>query len=307
MTAAERRLLGDAQYRMLCDLVRSQFGLSFGEESRYLVEKRVARRIASLGSASTAAYLHDLRRGDAGREELLQLVDELTTNETYFFRELRQLRALVHEVLPERRLREAGHPVQVWSAGCSSGEEPYSVVMMALEAGLVPGRDLRVYASDVAPSVLTRARRGVYRPSSFRETPDALRDKYFVEKDGLYHIHDDVKRHVDFIRLNLLDDAKMALLGRVDVVLCRNVIIYFDASTKGRVIRSFYDRLRPGGYLLLGHSESLVTLSTAFELCHLREDLVYRRAERSARRVDPWHQLAEEAAADAAAAGRGQP
>jgi chemotaxis protein methyltransferase CheR len=303
---AKKPLLGEAQYRMLCEHVRRHCGLDFGEESRYLVEKRVARRVEQLGSSSVAAYLYELRRGEKGREELVSLIDELTTNETFFFREVRQLRALIHEILPERRLQGVDRPVHVWSAGCSSGEEPYTIVMMALEAGLVPGRDLRVYASDIAPSVLTRARRGVYRPASFRETPDAMREKYFVEQDGLYRIGDDVKKHVDFIHLNLMDPARFDLLGQLDVILCRNVIIYFDQETKQRVIGSFHERLHSGGYLLLGHSESLVTLSTAFELAHLREDLVYRRAPRGARRVDPWHELAAKATADVEAMNRGR-
>ena len=293
-------LLSDAQYRMLCDRVRSYCGLSFLEASRYMVEKRVAKRIEELGASSIGTYLYELRRPGSGREELDALVDELTTNETFFFREVRQLRALIREIVPERRLQDADRPVHIWSAGCSSGEEPYSIVMMALEAGLVPGRDLRVYASDIAPSVLKRARRGVYRPSSFRECPDHLRRKYFHEKDGLFRIQDDVKKHVDFIRLNLMDAAKIDLIGRMDVILCRNVIIYFDQEKKQQVIGTFYDRMQPGGYLLLGHAESLVALSTAFELCHLREDLVYRRAAIGETRVDPWRRLAGQAAVDVA-------
>ncbi|MCG8589354.1 MAG: protein-glutamate O-methyltransferase CheR, partial [Proteobacteria bacterium] len=214
-----------------------------------------------------------------------------------------QLQALFEEIMPEmleiRKANKQPGPVSVWSAGCSSGEEPYTVVMMALEAGLVPGRDLRVYASDIAPSVLTRARRGLYREASFRETEPQLRDKYFSEKDGLWRISDDVKKHVDFIHLNLLDRAKIALLGTMDVILCRNVIIYFDQDTKREVIQTFYDKLRPGGYLLLGHSESLINLSSAFELRHLRSDLVYGKPGAGQSRPDPWHRIVEEAIAKA--------
>ncbi|MCA9511762.1 MAG: protein-glutamate O-methyltransferase CheR [Myxococcota bacterium] len=291
----------DAQFRLLCDVVRAHAGLHFDEGTRYLVEKRVARRMQAVGATSLSAYLWSLRSPGPGSEELVALVDELTTNETYFFREIRQLRALVDEIVPERLVaggaRRGRGPVQIWSAGCASGEEPYSIVMLALEAGLVPGRDLHVYASDIAPSVLTKARRGHYRPASFRETPDPLRDKYFVEKDGLFRIRDEVRACVDFIHLNLLDPSKIALLGAMDVILCRNVIIYFDAATKKRVIDTFYERLVPGGYLLLGHSESLITVSTAFELCHLRSDLVYRRPIPGEERDDPWHRIAAHAAA----------
>ena len=305
---AREALLGDAQYRMLCNRVRDYCGLNFRDDSRYLVEKRVAKRMECTGAPSVASYLYELRRSAPGSDELAELVDELTTNETYFFRELDQLRALISEIVPDRRLGAEDRPVHIWSAGCSTGEEPYTIAMLALEAGLVPGRDLRIYASDISPSVLKAARRGVYRRASFRETPDAMRDKYFIEKGGGFQILDDVKKLVDFIQLNLLDASKIGLLGRMDVILCRNVIIYFDQETKERVIRTFYDHLEPGGYLLLGHSESLVTLSSAFELCHLRRDLVYRRPGPGEERTAGWSQLGQpdERAGDAVGTrGRG--
>lgn len=294
--------LSDSEFRMYCELLRSHCGLHFDESSRFLVEKRVGRRIRELDLGSFAAYRYALR-SSGGEEEVAHLVDVLTTNETYFFRECSQLTALVEEIIPglllKRRADSSSRPVSIWSAGCSSGEEPYSLVALAIEAGLEPGRDLRVYASDISRPMLTKSRRGIYREASFRETSDYLRGKYFTEKDGLRTISDEVKRHVDFIHLNLMDDSKVSLLGTMDVVLCRNVIIYFDAETKRQVIRTFHDRLRPGGYLLLGHSESLINISSAFELSHLKRDLVYRRPIPGEELHDPWHCIAEAAAASA--------
>ncbi len=266
----------DAEFRMFRELLRSHCGLHFADDLRYLLEKRVARRLESLGLHSFASYHYLLRRGGQSDDELARLVDDVTTNETYFMRERDQLRALIEEIVPEL-LEGSGGPVNVWSAGCSSGEEPYSVVMLALEAGLEPGRDLRVYASDISRDVLRKARRGEYRESSFRSMEDGLRRRYFTEGEGVHRISDDVKRHVCFAHMNLLDATRRALLGSMHVVLCRNVIIYFDLETKRRVIGAFEEKLRPGGYLLLGHSESLINLSTAFELRHLRHDMVYRK------------------------------
>jgi chemotaxis protein methyltransferase CheR len=287
--------MSDSEFRMYRELLRSHCGLHFDESSRFLVEKRVARRIRELDLGSFSAYHYTLRSA-GGDEELAHLIDILTTNETYFFRERSQLTALVEEVVPntlmQRRATGSNLPVCIWSAGCSSGEEPYSIVALAIEAGLEPGRDFRVYASDISRPVLTKSRRGVYREASFRETSDYLRNRYFTEKDGLLRISDEVKQHVDFIHLNLMDDSKIALLGQMDVVLCRNVIIYFDAETKRRVIQTFHNRLRPGGYLLLGHSESLINISSAFELSHLKHDLVYRRPIPGEELEDPWHQIA---------------
>lgn len=267
----------DADFRMLSELVRRHAGLHFGAESRFLLEKRVARRLRELELTRFSAYHYLLRSGGRAEGELPELIDELTTNETYFFRELGQLRGLIHEIIPEARLQRPDVPLSIWSAGCSSGEEPYSIVMLALEAGLVPGRDLRVYASDISKRMLRKAREGIYREASFRGTDPVLQQKYFAEKGGLARISDDVKKHVDFIHLNLMDEAKLALLGTMDVIVCRNVIIYFDTECKRRAIQTFHRKLRPGGHLLLGHSESLINLSTEFQLRHLKSDLVYQR------------------------------
>jgi chemotaxis protein methyltransferase CheR len=183
------------------------------------------------------------------------------------------------------------------SAGCSSGEEPYSIAMMGAEAGLVPGEDFRIYASDISRAMLTKSRRGVYREASFRETSAEMKAKYFTEKDGHYRICDEIKKNVDFIHLNLLERDKLALLGTMDVILCRNVIIYFDLETKKKVIETFYEKLRPGGYLFLGHSESLINVSNAFTLEPVGQDLVYRRPVPGEDTSDPWRELADSALA----------
>lgn len=292
--------MSDSEFRMLTELLREYCGLHFGPESRYVLEKRILRRMKQLEIETFSAYHYRLRYESSDNEEMAQLVDDLTTNETYFFRERKQLRALIEEIVPERRLAQPGarEPLAIWSAGCSSGEEPYSIVMLAMEAGLVPSRDLRVYASDISRPMLQRARRGLYRETSFRQTEHALREKYFVEKEGQHRISDEVKKHVDFIHVNLIDSSKIALLRTMDVILCRNVIIYFGADTKSRVIGKFEEKLRPGGYLLLGHSESLINLSTAFELRHLRNDLVYRKPAPGDSPYDPWHAAAAAAMAD---------
>ncbi len=295
--------MSDLEFRMYRDLLKSHCGLHFDESSRFLVEKRIGRRLLELDLRSYGAYHYSLRKR-GGDEEVANLVDILTTNETYFFRERSQLSALIDEIIPELLLRwqrpTSSRPVTIWSAGCSSGEEPYSIVALAIEAGLEPGRDIRVYGSDISRPMLTKSRRGVYREASFRETSPELRAKYFTEKDGVFRVCDEVKKHVDLIHLNLTDESKLGLLGTMDVILCRNVIIYFDGDTKKQVIQSFYDRLHPGGYLLLGHSESLINVSTVFELSHLKRDLVYRRPVPGEEMRDPWHDIAQAAAASVA-------
>jgi chemotaxis protein methyltransferase CheR len=290
----------DGEYRMMSQLLRDHCGLHFGPDSRFVLERRLGRRLRELELTSYSAYHYMLRHASAGQAELALLIDELTTNETYFLRERGQLRALFTEIIPELQhcRSETGRaPIAIWSAGCSSGEEPYSLAILAREAGLVPGVDVRVYASDISRRMLRKAREGRYRAASFRETERTLRDKYFTEKDGLWELADAIKQDVDFIHLNLMDRSKIALLGSMDVILCRNVIIYFDLERKREVIQTFFEKLRPGGHLLLGHSESLINLSSSFELRHLQNDLVYRRPLAGVEVPDRWHVAAERAIA----------
>ncbi len=299
----------DAEFRMFAELLRRRCGLHFSVDARFLFEKRVARRLRELDLTSFSSYHYQIRSGSPGSSEFARLVDELTTNETYFFRERSQLRALLNEIIPEvlaRGRAGSGGPVKIWSAGCSSGEEPYSIVMLAMEAGFTPGVDFRVYAADISTKVLRKARQGDYREASFRETESFFRRKYFTEKDNVWHISDEVKKHVDFFHLNFTDRSKTGLVAPMDVILCRNVIIYFNAETKQDVIGTFYEKLRPGGYLLLGHAESLISLSSAFELRHLREDLVYRRPLPGMEIRDGWHDAASLAVEKVEREGRRQ-
>jgi len=301
--------LSDAEFRMFADLLRKHCGLHFGPDARFLLEKRLARRLRALEMTSFAAYHYRIRSASPRDEEFANLIDELTTNETYFFRERSQMRALIGEIFQELQAARQGvrrTPISVWSAGCSSGEEPYSIVILAREAGLIPGKDLHVYASDISRRMLRKARQGVYREASFRETEAPLRRKYFVEKDGLWRVSDDVKKHVDFIHLNLFDRSKISLLGSMDVILCRNVIIYFNPEGKREVIQTFHDKLKPGGHLLLGHSESLINLSTSFELRHLTNDLVYRRPSSEMAVTDRFHTAASAAIARMDGTGDGE-
>jgi len=270
--------MNDLEFRKFQEMIAGVCGLYFGEDLKYVLERRVARRVRELNVASIGAYHQFILSKGPGERELDQLIDDLTTNETYFFRERRQLTALVEEILPERvACSKRRGPVRILSAGCSSGEEPYSIVMLAQQAGFQAGSDFTVYAADICRPMLHKARKGVYRTNSLREMPPEFLARFFSEHDGLYSISEEIKSAVHFIHLNFLDEERMALLGRADVILCRNVIIYFSRETKKRVINTLYHKLQAGGYLLLGHAESLLNISTEFRLCHLKNDLVYCR------------------------------
>lgn len=270
--------LPDDVFRQLRDQIYVRTGMWFADSSKYLLQKRLSPRARELNFDSFQKYFYFLQYDPRADAEFDQIYDMVTTNETYFFREPAQLTAFVEEVIPEILSRKSFKKIRIWSAGCSSGEEPYSLAMLLQEAGYYEHASFEIFASDISQQVLAKARRGHYRETAFRATEPALRDKYFTRQpDGSWHLHDDIRNRVSFGRLNLYDQARVSLLGHLDVIFCRNVIIYFDDTSKRVVVTNFYNRLVDGGYLLLGHSESLISLSTQFKLRHLKNDMVYQR------------------------------
>jgi len=269
------------EYRLLRDLVRERLGIWFGPESRSSLERRLRERLVVRGLGSFADYYQLLKYSPAGAEEWEEAGELLTTHETYFFREDYQLRAFQQEILPMIAAKERRR-LQVWSAGCSTGEEAYTIAMLVLESGLFGGWEVRVHGSDLSKRCIAAARRGVYGPSSFRATTAEQRERWFApastETPGPgASVASEVRAICHFAQMNLLDEERTLLVGRCDVIFCRNVVLYFDAAARRKVIEMFYERLVPGGVLLLGHAESLLNVSTAFELLHLKEDLVYRK------------------------------
>jgi chemotaxis protein methyltransferase CheR len=271
--------LPDDVYRLLRDFIHGYCGIYFDDSSKFLLERRLSRRLEQRRLKSFEEYYHFLRYDRKREEELVILVDNLTTNETYFFRESPQLQAFAEEILPELRQTHADRKtLRIWSAGCSTGEEPYTIAMLLLESGDW-WRDWQVdiLGSDINQRVLHTARKGVYKKTSHRVTSPEMLTKYFIEENGDYRIADTVKELVSFSYVNLLDPYKTSLITNMDIIFCRNVIIYFDKEAKKKVIESFYQKLREGGYLLLGHSESLINISNAFELRTLKHDMVYQK------------------------------
>jgi chemotaxis protein methyltransferase CheR len=275
--------LPDDIFRLLRDFIHGYCGIFFDDGSKFLLERRLTRRLEQRQLRSFEEYYHFLRYDRKREEELAVLVDNLTTNETYFFRESPQLRAFSEEILPELREVLADRKViRIWSAGCSTGEEPYTIAILLLESGDW-WRDwqVEILGSDINQRVLHAARKGVYKKSAHRVTSPEMLSKYFIEEEkGNYRIADRVRELVSFSYLNLLDPYKTSLISNMDVIFCRNVIIYFDKEAKKKVIGSFHEKLRSGGYLLLGHSESLINISNAFALRTLKNDMVYQKQHR---------------------------
>jgi chemotaxis protein methyltransferase CheR len=266
------------EFRMLRDLVNSYAGMHFSDDALVLFDRRLSERVSALQLSTFDEYYKYLRFNPRGPTELDEMVERLITTETYLFRQEYQLRAFSRELLP--RLAEANassRRLAVWSAGCSTGEEVYTLAILIHESGLFDGWEVRVFGSDISKHNVAFARRGVYRQASFRTTSPETRRSYFEDVSDGARVKDSIRKYCHFGQLNLLDSGRASIVGRVDVVFCRNVLIYFDLRSRKTVIENLYERLVPGGYLLLGHSESLLNVTTAFELVHLSEDLVYRR------------------------------
>jgi chemotaxis protein methyltransferase CheR len=267
------------EFRLLRDLIRTRTGLAFGPEAHASVERRLRERLTVLGLATFTEYHQYLRYAPGAAAEWDEVVEQLTTHETYFFRENHQLRAFQSEVLPLLAAQARGKRLALWSAGCSTGEEVYTIAALVRDSGLFEGWDVRVFGSDISRRCIAAARRAVYGPSSFRSTSPQLRARHFVDVVGGSSPNEALRAMCHFGQLNLLEADKTLLVGRMDAIFCRNVLIYLDPHGRRRVIDALYERLQPGGVLLLGHAESLLNVSTAFELLHLRDDLVYRRPD----------------------------
>ncbi len=270
--------LSEDVFRLIRDIIKDYCGLYFDDSSRYLIEKRLSRRVKNHHLNDFRDYYRFIRYDKNTEDELSAIMDILTVNETYFFREQNQLKAFSEEILEELKTTNKDRKtLRIWSAGCSTGEEPYTITMLINEKGYFNGWDVEIYGSDINQRVLQTARKGVYRKNSFRTTEPYYIQKYFTEEEGSFQIRDSVKKHVNFSYLNLLDPFKTRFLGNMDVIFCRNVLIYFDSASRKRVIENFHNRLVNGGYLLLGHAESLINISTAFHLRHLKNDMVYQK------------------------------
>jgi chemotaxis protein methyltransferase CheR len=272
--------LGLEEFRLIRELILKYCGVVLTDDQRAFVERRLRERLAYLSLVDFRSYYRYLRFDPAGPQEIEDAAESITTHETYFFREEYQLRAFRDEVLPALYdARKGARRLALWSAGCSTGEEPYTLAMLLLEAGIPRGWDVRIFGSDLSRRVIAHARRGVYGPSSFRACPDKYRSMFFRPAiDGHFEVNREVRSLCHFGQLNLVDAARVALIGKLDVIFCRNVLIYLEPSARRAVVEQFYRRLSPGGVLLLGHSESLLSMTTAFEPVVLSSDLVYRRS-----------------------------
>ena len=276
MTAQAAPLSAD-HLRRLCDFLYQRTGMSYGEAKRYFIERRAADRMERAGARSMEAYLALLRTDGAEAEAL---INSFTVNETYFYREHHQLRCLSRALLPEIVARRGpGDLVRIWSLPCSTGEEPYSVAIWLLENWrLVDAYNIEIVGSDIDTRVLAEAAIGAYGERALGRLPDAVRARYFgPPQGGLRRVIPDLRESVRFTQCNLVDAASMEAQGSFDVILCRNVLIYFDEASRLAAAGHLHDSLLPGGFLCLGHTESMSRISDRFIARRFEDAVVFQK------------------------------
>lgn len=254
-------------------------GISFESTKRYFVDKRLVERIEATDSGSFRGYFAMLRFDTSGAE-LQHLTNLMTVNETYFVREEYQFQCLVDSMLPEIIKRKTDRsPIRIWCIPSSSGEEPYTVAMYLLElwAG-INNWDVEIISSDIDTGILHKARVGRYSQRSVQHVPAAWLAKYFTRVGDEYQLCETLREAVEFTRVNLAEPADTRSYRNFDVIFCRNLLIYFDDVSRKSAAETFYDALNPGGFVCLGHSESMSRISSLYKVRKFPEAIVYQKS-----------------------------
>lgn len=253
-------------------------GIQFEQSKRYFVDKRLVERIEATGNDSFRTYFTMLRFQASGTE-LQALVNLMTINETYFFREEYQFHCLVNSILPEIVANKKNNdPIRIWVIPSSSGEEPYSIAMCLLERW--PGIhkwDVEIISSDIDTKILAQARSGLYSERSVKHVPRAYMNKYFHQTAQGFQLSNDLRSAVEFTRINLMEASEVRPYRNFDVIFCRNLLIYFDDVSRKQAAETFFDALRPGGFICLGHSESMSRISSLYKIRKFPEAIVYQK------------------------------
>ena len=273
-------LIKDEDFLKFREFFYRKTGISFAASSRYFVDKRIVERIEATGNENFRNYFMMLRF-QSSSEELQQITNLMTVNETYFLREEYQFQCMVDSLLPEIISRKTDDkPIRIWSIPSSSGEEPYSIAMYLLErwAG-INDWDVEIISSDIDTGILRKARTGLYTPRAVQYVPNLWMKKYFTSVHGEYQICDELRQAVDFTQVNLSVAAETRPYRDFDVVFCRNLLIYFDDVSRKAAAETFYDALKPGGFICLGHSESMSRISPLYRVRKFAEAILYQKPQ----------------------------
>ncbi len=269
--------------RLLRDLIHERTGLFFDNGKGDILTDKLSPLVIERGFTSLLDYYYLLKYDESAQDEWLSVMNALSVPETYFWREMDQVRALVEWVVRKWFAAPGAGTLKIWSAACASGEEPLTIAMALGEAGWLGRAPVEIRATDASPAAIEKARRGVYRERSFRNLPAELRDKYFTQEGETktWRVDARLQASVEWGVVNLVDDSEVAPLASANVIFCRNVFIYFSDQTIGKTARAFAAHIRPPGYLFVGASESLLRISEEFELQEIGNAFVYVRRSRA--------------------------
>lgn len=287
----EKKEIEEQEFYFLRDFIYNNCGIYFRLEKKYLIEDKILSRMEQLKVRSIAEYINYLKYSDSKEDEMNLLYDFITINETSFFRNEPQFTVLKDEILKELLSNNGKYSfglntLKIWSAGCSSGEEPYTLSIILNNYFNSPGfrsesinkPSVDIVATDINQIVLNKAKKGIYSDYALRATDQSVIDSCFNKiSPKEFEIKDIYRQSVRFKKLNLLDEAEIATLPGFNLIFCKNVLIYFDLESKKKVIDKFYELLKPGGYLFLGHSESLHGVTAAFKLVLFQKALAYKK------------------------------
>lgn len=269
--------LSSQDLRWFCEFLYARTGMLFGENKRYYIERRLQHRLEANQLNSFAHYFTLLRTDP---REAARVVEACTVNETYFYREEHQFRCLGSAILPEIiAVKRPGDKIRIWSHPCSTGEEPYSIAIWLLENWhLVDAYNVEIIGSDINAAALVKAAGGCYGTRALARLPAPVREAYFEPaRRGARRIIPDLRESVSFTQANLVDRASMAAHGQFDVIFCRNLLIYFDQASCARAADNLFASLVPGGFICLGHTESMSRIDHRFETRRFTDAIVYQR------------------------------
>jgi len=272
-----KRVLSKVFFDKFRQYIESRTGIYIDDSKQNSFKISLDTRMNILGIKDYDAYYSLITTNARGKKEFDGLLNLILIKETFFFRDDRQLNVLTKNILPELIERKKEKEIKIWSAGCATGEEPYSIAMAIMESHLPDDSNVSVYATDISEGALERAEGGIYNKSSMRAIDKEMLNKYFTHRDGQYFLNDQVKRRVHFETVNLIEPYFLMEEESIDIVFCKNVIIYFRLDTVKKVIRRFYNALTNGGCLFVGHSESLWQISDDFELEEISGIFLYRK------------------------------
>lgn len=273
-------LLSNVDFQKMAEFVYRKTGIFLEADKHYeKLAKYIDQRAKAINADSFRKYFYVLRFEDKTGDEFQALVNGITVNETYFYREKEQFEVLVERILPELHAKRPKHlPIRILSAPSSTGEEPYSIILHILEEGrIVEERDIEVVGIDIDSTVIEKAKQGKYSERSVHAIPKPVVVKWFKQRSLGYDLIDDLIGTVDFKVANVFDKAQMRQLGKFDIIFSRNMLIYFDDASRKEVAMTFYDMLNPEGYVLLGHAEYMSRITSVFKAKKIESTLIYQK------------------------------